>query len=62
VEVHIAGYRHPVYLSPDGSHFAEINLLGADYFGNKISILEYDNNTKKVKMYFNSHWEVTRKQ
>jgi hypothetical protein len=27
----IAGYRQSVYMSPPGSHFSEVNLLGMDF-------------------------------
>jgi hypothetical protein len=58
--VTIAGYRHQAYVSPRGSHFAEINLLGADFCN--ISGLNYWTNHNKgtVTFYFGNQWVVNK--
>ena len=59
--VHIAGYRHMIYVSPDDSHFSDINLLGADFCNVNIPIPKDNFNVKTEKLYFNNKWEVKLK-
>jgi hypothetical protein len=62
VAVTIAGCLHPVYLSPQDSHFFDVNILGADFCSQFIPISQVERNDRTVKLYFgNNRWEVKAK-
>ena len=58
---YVAGYRHTIYVSPENSHFTNINVLGADFVNANISISQRNFNAKTEKLYFNNNWEVKPK-
>jgi hypothetical protein len=57
----IAGHRHPIHPSPPDSHFANVNLLGGDFF------FDYDlrpwkqQKSRAVTYYIGGNWQVTPK-
>lgn len=59
--VTVAGYHHAVDKSPEVSHFAEVNLLGADFASQYNVSPWYNYLSGKVKLYFGTYWEVIEK-
>ena len=58
----IAGYPHPVHMSPSDSLFSNVNLLGADFgFMNGFGYC-YNDNHPTITYYIGTKWEVNRKQ
>jgi hypothetical protein len=53
----IAGYPHPVHMSPPGSLFSNVNLLGADFCSMNGFSWDYDNDLM-VTYYIGKNWEV----
>ncbi|KAI9859248.1 MAG: hypothetical protein M1813_007022 [Trichoglossum hirsutum] len=59
--VTIAGYVHPVYTSPNESHFSDINILGMDFFNTHRVQLWFDYDEAQVKLYFGENWRIVYK-
>ncbi|KAF2182315.1 hypothetical protein K469DRAFT_752136 [Zopfia rhizophila CBS 207.26] len=57
--VKIAGYIHPVYLSPEHSHFANVNILGNDFCTAYNVALGPRRNNRTVELLFGwgTKWE-----
>lgn len=52
INMSVSGYKMLVFMSPEDSHFNDINLLGSDFLALSNSILtaNYGNNTLKLVM------------
>jgi hypothetical protein len=60
--LNVAGYRHPVFMSPTSSHIADTNILGIDFCNACNISMWYDFDNQKVKLYFGDEWDPpTRK-
>ncbi|RPB15818.1 hypothetical protein P167DRAFT_602907 [Morchella conica CCBAS932] len=59
--VKIGGYHHLVQMSPDTSHFPDINLLGTDFCSAYNTNLWFDFQRRRMKLYFGGEWEMVRK-
>jgi len=54
--VNIAGHSHSIELTPKGSHFSDLNLLGNDFLcQHKVTVFP-GNEEGKVKLYFGETW------
>jgi hypothetical protein len=59
--VKIAGYTHPSFMSPYGSHFEEVDMLGTDFMTNYNVVMWPDWDTQKVAFLFGRDWNLVRK-
>lgn len=62
--VQIAGYPHAAHVSPEGSHFADINILGNDFINSYDLALGTKYRHAKVDIYFNwdTEWETPKRK
>jgi len=61
LDAKIAGYEHPVYVSPPDSHFAGINILGGDFCHRKLLRPWLDDEHPTVTYYVGKKWQVVPK-
>ncbi|KAF8454684.1 hypothetical protein BDZ91DRAFT_801666 [Kalaharituber pfeilii] len=59
--VKIGGSYHPVHMSPESSHFSDVNLLGVDFLNACDVFPWYDYENDKVRLYFGKEWVVVKK-
>jgi hypothetical protein len=57
----IAGYSHPVHLSPLDSHFSDVNLLGIDFCSLNGFLSQVVAGDRMVTYYIGNNWEVNPK-
>jgi hypothetical protein len=57
----VAGYANPVYLSPPGSHFSEVNFLGIDFCSFNGFTPQVIAGDVLVTYYFGNNWQVNSK-
>ena len=62
--VQIAGYPHPVHISPKKSHFADINILGTDFICAHNIAWGANRRCAKVDMVFEyaAKWEISKRK
>jgi hypothetical protein len=53
----IAGYAHPVHPSPPSSHFADLNIIGQDFFNLHNFRTWPSVEDRTVAYYFGKNWE-----
>ena len=59
IGVTIAGRTHSILLSPEGSHFTDINIIGADFCAAHELNIWTDYEKRTVKFYFGGEkWAV----
>lgn len=62
MNVKIAGYNHPIYLSPKTSHFADLNILGFDFVNSYNLALGPNSRKGTADFYFGwgTKWETPK--
>jgi hypothetical protein len=56
----IAGYPHPVHMSPSDSLFSNVNLLGQDFCSMNGFCSRIDDDDLMVTYYVGNDWEVPK--